>query len=97
MPMPTPAKAGPLAAFVHLSGIDPAQIAAQYDGWDTAVTTLELGDIIIQKITLRPSPDMEAGEWFLRAGLYSPQTGQRFPLANGSGDFVTLGSLVVGE
>jgi hypothetical protein len=97
IPMPAPAKAGPLAAFVHLSGIDPAQIAAQYDGWDTAVTTLEPGDIITQKITLRPSPDMEAGEWFLRAGLYSPQTGQRFPLADGSGDFVTLGSLVVGE
>ncbi len=97
IPMPAPAKAGPLAAFVHLSGADPAQIVAQYDGWDTAVTTLEPGDVITQKITLWPPPDIEAGEWFLRAGLYSPQTGQRFPLADGSGDFVALGSLMVGE
>ncbi len=97
IPLSAPAKAGPLAAFVHLSGVDPAQIVAQYDGWDTAVTTLESGDIITQQITLWPSPEMEPGEWVLRAGLYSPQTGQRFPLADDSGDFVTLGSFVVGE
>ncbi len=97
IPMPAPAKAGPLAAFVHLSGADPAQIAAQYDGWDTAVTPLEPGDVVTQRITLRPPSGMAAGEWFLRAGLYSPQTGRRFPPAGASADFVTLGSLMVEE
>ena len=95
IPAPAPAKAGPLAAFVHLSGADPAQIVTQYDGWDTAVTGLEAGDLITQRITLWLPPGVEPGEWFLRAGLYSPQTGQRFPLAGGPADFVTLGSLVV--
>ncbi|MCP4359059.1 MAG: phospholipid carrier-dependent glycosyltransferase [Chloroflexi bacterium] len=90
IPGPAPTKAGPLAVFVHLSGTDPAQIFAQFDGWDTAVSTLEPGDIISQQITLRPPPDMPADETFLRVGLYSPQSDQRFPLVNGTGDFVTI-------
>jgi 4-amino-4-deoxy-L-arabinose transferase-like glycosyltransferase len=94
IPMPAPTKAAPLAAFVHLSGADPGQIVAQYDGWGTAVSTLEPGDIIIQQITLIPPI---AGEHFLRVGLYSPQSGQRFPLTDGSGDFVTLASIAIIE
>ena len=90
VPQPAPTKGGPLALFVHLSGEDPAQIVAQYDGWGTAVSGLEPGDIITQNITLSPPADTPAGDYFLRVGLYSPQTGQRFPLADGSGDFITL-------
>jgi hypothetical protein len=93
VPMPSPTRGAPLAAFVHLSGADPAQIVAQYDGWDTAVSTLEPGDVIIQHITLIPAPQTPPGDYFLRVGLYSPQTGQRFPLVDGSADFVLLTSL----
>ncbi|HRQ36523.1 MAG TPA: hypothetical protein PLD25_01235 [Chloroflexota bacterium] len=90
VPSPLPATSAPLAAFVHLSGADPSQIVAQVDGWDTAVSTLEPGDIIVQRLVLTPPADMPPGDYFLRVGLYSPQTGQRFPLADGTADFVTL-------
>lgn len=87
---PRPSQAAPLAAFAHLSGADPSQIFAQYDGWPTALSGLERGDIIVQPLTLFPAADTPPGETFLRVGLYSPQTGQRLPLVGGAGDFVTL-------
>ncbi len=93
LPMPAPASGPPLAAFVHLSGEDPAHIVAQYDGWDTAVNTLEPGDIIIQRLTLTPSPGTAPGDYFLRVGLYSPQTGQRFPVAGEDVDMLTLATI----
>lgn len=95
IPQPAPALAGPLAVFVHLSGADPGQIFTQYDGWDTAVNTLEAGDLILQPVTLWPPAEMPAGEAFLRVGVYSPQTGQRFPLAGEPAGFVTLTSLQI--
>ena len=88
--MPAPTRAGALAVFVHLSGEDPAQIVTQFDGWGTAVSGLEAGDVIAQQIVLWPPAETPEGEYFLRVGLYSPQSGQRFGLADGAGDFVTL-------
>lgn len=96
MPMPAPSAAPPLAAFVHLSGADPSQIVAQYDGWQTAVGSLEAGDYIIQPVQLLPPPEMPAGDYFWRVGLYSPQNGQRFALTN-QADFVTLDTTVIIE
>ncbi|NJN54812.1 MAG: hypothetical protein HC804_08715 [Anaerolineae bacterium] len=81
---------------MHLSAADAAQIVAQYDGWGTAVSTLEAGDIIVQRVTLIPAPDTAPGDYFLRAGLYSPQTGQRFPLVGGdAADFAGLGMVTI--
>lgn len=97
IPMPAPARAAPLATFVHLTGAEPTQIVAQYDGWDTAVTTLEPGDIIIQHLTLTPPAETAPGVYLLLAGLYSPQSDRRFALTNGSGDFITLTSLTIIE
>ena len=94
-PYGSPTKGGPLAVFVHLSGDDPGQIFTQFDGWDTAVTTLEPGDIIEQQVTLWPPAETPSGAAFLRVGLYSPQTGQRFPLVDGRGDFETLGPVII--
>ena len=91
---PSPARAGPLAAFVHLSAEDPALIVAQYDGWEAALAGLEPGDLIAQEITLPIAGDMAPGRYFLRAGLYSPQTGQRLLLAGGK-DMITLQPLDV--
>ncbi|MCP4427894.1 MAG: phospholipid carrier-dependent glycosyltransferase [Chloroflexi bacterium] len=86
---PAPSQAAPLAAFVHLSGADPASIIAQHDGWPTALSGLESGDIIRQPIVLQlppdvassdvASPDVASPDAFWRVGLYSPQTGQRLP------------------
>lgn len=95
VPMSAPTKAGALAVFVHLSGEDPAQIVTQFDGWGTAVSGLEAGDMISQQVTLWPPAETPNGEYFLRVGLYSPQSGQRFGLADGSGDFVTLAPVKV--
>ncbi|MCA9972123.1 MAG: hypothetical protein KC425_17990, partial [Anaerolineales bacterium] len=89
---PAPSQAAPLAAFVHLSGPDPADIVAQYDGWPAALTGLEPGDLIVQPVTLTVSPDAPEGEYFVRVGLYSPQSGQRLPLLSpaGAGDALSL-------
>src|SRR5690606_25395903 len=91
---PSPARAGPLAAFVHLSAEDPALIVAQYDGWEAALAGLEPGDLIAQEITLPIAGDVAPGRYFLRAGLYSPQTGQRLLLNEGE-DMITLQPLDV--
>jgi hypothetical protein len=88
---PRPSQAAPLAAFVHLSGANPAEIIAQHDVWPTALSGLESGDIIIQPITLFPASAALPGDYFLRVGLYSPQSGQRFSLTGDSpADFYTL-------
>ncbi len=97
IPLPAPTAGAPLAAFVHLSGADPAQIVAQYDGWDTAVSTLEPGDVIRQRIILTPPPASPPGVYFLRVGLYSPQTNQRFPLVGQADDFIILTSISLSE
>jgi 4-amino-4-deoxy-L-arabinose transferase-like glycosyltransferase len=78
--MPAPSAAAPLAAFVHISAEDPAQIIAQYDGWGTALTGLEQADRIYQPIRLTVPADAQPGSYYLRLGLYSPQSGHRLPL-----------------
>jgi hypothetical protein len=95
VPTPAPSRAGSLAAFVHLSGADPAQIVAQYDGCGAALTGLERGDIIIQQITLSLPSDLPAERTYLRTGLYSPQSGRRLPIEGEEADYVTLGELEV--
>ena len=94
-PTPAPATGPPLAAFVHLSAEDPGQILAQYDGWETALRGLERGDVIVQRVTLTVPQDAAAGAYYLRAGLYSPQSGQRLPISGAAQDFVTLGGVEV--
>ncbi|MBP6472045.1 MAG: glycosyltransferase family 39 protein [Chloroflexi bacterium] len=94
---PRPSQAAPLAAFVHLSGADPAQIVAQFDGWPTALTGLEPGDIIAQPVTLTVQETAVPGDYFVRVGLYSPQSGQRLPLVSpvGTGDAFLLTSVLI--
>jgi hypothetical protein len=91
---PAPSRAGPLAAFVHVSGDDPAQIVAQYDGWEAALTGLERGDLITHRMTLPLPAGTAPGAYYLRTGLYSPQSGQRLALTDG-GDLLVLGTLEV--
>lgn len=100
IPMPAPATASPLAAFVHLSGEDPADIVAQYDGWDVALAGLEPGDLISQRVTIPIPAGTLPGVYYLRAGLYSPQSGQRLPLrfstpGEATADMVTLTAVTI--
>jgi hypothetical protein len=92
---PAPTTGPPLAAFVHFSGEDPAEIKAQYDGWETALTGLEPGDVIAHQVTLVLPGNLEPGTYYLRAGLYSPQSGQRLPLRGETGDVVRLAPVLV--
>jgi hypothetical protein len=94
---PAPATAAPLAAFVHLSEADPADIVAQYDGWGTALTGLERGDVIIQPVRIQAPAGVPAGAYDLRLGLYSPQSLARLPVTSrqGAADFVTLSRLTI--
>jgi 4-amino-4-deoxy-L-arabinose transferase-like glycosyltransferase len=97
VPMPSPAMGDPLAAFVHLSGQDPGQIVAQYDGWGAALTGLEKGDIISQQVEI-PLPDnTPKGTYTLRVGLYSPQNSERLPVTweGGTTDFILLDTITV--
>lgn len=99
MPMPAPTKGRPLSAFVHLIQPETGQTVAQYDGWDVALRGLEEGDLIVQEAQLDLPLDMPPGQYTLRAGLYSPQSGVRLIMADAAApaDQVDLASLTVEE
>jgi len=62
----------PQTIFVH--ALDAArQIAAQHDGLNVKLSTLEPGDLILQRATLESPVEVQA----LEIGLYDPSSGQR--------------------
>ncbi|MEM7534968.1 MAG: glycosyltransferase family 39 protein [Chloroflexota bacterium] len=81
MPMPAPTNGSPLSTFVHLTTDDPTQIVAQYDGWRTALRGLEPTDVVVHSIDMplisNSGEIVSPGVYHVRAGLYSPQSGQR--------------------
>ncbi len=98
--MPSPTTADPLAAFIHVSSAsDQSDIVAQYDGWETALTGLETGDIITQSVQVQVPEDTPPAVYQLRVGLYSPQSWQRLPVvwSGEATDSVTLGPITVVE
>jgi 4-amino-4-deoxy-L-arabinose transferase-like glycosyltransferase len=97
LPLPAPSRAAPLAAFVHLSAEDPGDIVTQYDGWDVALTGLEPGDVIRYPLTLTVPADTPPGTYYLRLGLYMPQSGARLPVITPTetADWVTLPPVTV--
>ncbi|MCA9960744.1 MAG: hypothetical protein KC443_17010, partial [Anaerolineales bacterium] len=78
-------------------GTDPAAIVAQADGWPTALSGLEQGDVIAQPLTIFLPADVPAGDYFVRLGLYSPQSGMRLPvLVDGeTGDHVLVTAVTI--
>ncbi|MFW6096897.1 MAG: hypothetical protein ACOC9Z_02415, partial [Chloroflexota bacterium] len=88
---PSPATAAPLAAFVHLSGDDPADILAQYDGWGAALMGLERGDVIRQRVTLQVPQESERDSYYIQVGLYSPQSDRRLAVSDSEESYVRLG------
>lgn len=97
MPAPAPLAGAPLAAFLHLTGEEAWQIAAQYGGWETALRGLETGDIISQKAIIWVDDGVSAGNYNLLVGLYSPQTMERLqPETAVSGEnFIRLSNVQV--
>jgi hypothetical protein len=96
--MPSPTLADPLASFIHISSThNPSDIVAQYDGWETALTGLEIGDIIAHSVQVQVPEETPPGAYQLRVGLYSPQSWQRLPVSwDGEiSDLVTLQQISV--
>ena len=87
----------PLAFFAHV--IDAGQrIVGQYDGWGTAMRGLEIGDVIVQHVSVPIKPDASPGSYSLQLGVYLPDTMTRWPLRLPSGDLadrVLLSSITV--
>jgi hypothetical protein len=98
MPQPAPTRGEPLSAFVHVVDGDPSRQVAQADGWEVALSGLEAGDVIAQRLPLEIAPEVAAGEYTLLAGLYSPQDWARLPVSQPGrppADHILLGPLPV--
>ena len=86
----------PLKIFVHLTAPD-GNIAAQWDGLDVNLATLEIGDMFSQRHRLELPADLPPGPYRISMGVYHPATGQRLQ-ANVDGrmiDSIVLGMLTV--
>ena len=86
-----------LAFFAHV--IDASErIVGQYDGWGTALRGLEVGDVIVQHVTVPIKPDTSPGSYILQLGVYVPDTMTRWTVRLPSGDLadrVLLSSITV--
>jgi 4-amino-4-deoxy-L-arabinose transferase-like glycosyltransferase len=86
--------------FVHL--LDAAeQVRGQIDappaGGSAPTRSWLPGEVIRDERTFAVARDAPPGTYRFEVGLYRPDTGQRVPLADGSGDRVLFGSLTVGS
>ena len=86
--------------FVHL--LDAAeQVRGQVDappaGGRAPTRSWLPGEVIRDERTFAVALDAPPGPYRFEVGLYRPDTGQRVPLADGSGDRVVFGSLIVGS
>lgn len=84
--------------FVQLLAAD-GLLAAQYDSPPLAgylpTSAWPAGEIIADRVTVALPPDLSPGRYTLITGMYLPQTSARLPLANGSGDFISLTTVTV--
>ncbi len=84
----------PVKIFIHLLDAD-GRIAAQWDGLGAIWQGWRPGDQL-QQIHDVPLPaDLPPGSYEIRAGLYHPDTGQRWQTADGA-DFVIIGQIEIG-
>jgi len=86
----------PLKIFVHLTPPD-GKIVAQWDGLDVNVSTLESGDIFVQRHRLDLPADLPPGPYRISIGAYHPDTNQRLQAELGGRtiDSIVLGTLTV--
>jgi 4-amino-4-deoxy-L-arabinose transferase-like glycosyltransferase len=88
----------PLKLFVHVTRPD-GTIAAQFDGLDVGVSSLEPGDVFVQRHLIPLPPDASPGPYRILLGAYHPDTGARLTGVAGDQaiDSVVLGTLDVVE
>jgi hypothetical protein len=85
-----------LSAFVHLvDGAD--SILAQHDGFDAATTTLQRGDMVLQRHVLPVDEPLPVAEYMLYVGLYQRDTGRRLLSDEASVDRFMLTTVVIDE
>jgi hypothetical protein len=83
----------PVSLFIHLIAPD-GDIAAQWDGLTAAWEGWRSGDLLMQNHPLTLPENAAPGRYELRAGLYDPETGERWTTADGT-DFLLLGEISV--
>src|SRR3990172_7667235 len=97
--MGTPARASrpPLATFVHLWDSEAQRTVSQYDGWGTALSGLEPGDVIAQHVSVPVPAGPLAGHYLMTVGLYSPQPLERLTvrIADRATDRLDLGTITI--
>ncbi len=74
----------PIASFVHLIDAE-GQPIAQRDGWGSAISGLEVGDVIVQHVRVPIPPDAAPGRYRLQLGIYSRDTMARWPVQTPDG------------
>jgi 4-amino-4-deoxy-L-arabinose transferase-like glycosyltransferase len=90
--------APPLQLFVHVTGPD-GKIAAQWDGLDVNIGSLEARDVLVQRHRLELPSALPPGPYRLSIGAYHPDSGARLQaqLGDRTVDSVVLGMLAVEE
>jgi hypothetical protein len=82
--------------FIHLTAPD-GKIAAQWDGLDLNVGTLDPGDLFVQRHRLELPADLPPGPYRISLGVYRPVDGTRLrgQLGDRTVDSVVLGHLTL--
>ena len=83
----------PVKIFVHLVDAD-GQIAAQWDGLGVVWQGWRSGDRLQQIHDILLPDDLPSGPYQIRAGLYHPDTGQRW-LTENNADFIPIGQVEI--
>jgi hypothetical protein len=84
------------SVFVHMVGQDGA-IVSQHDGipqGDYPLYRWVAGEVVLDEVTIPLPHDLPAGDYRVRVGFYRPETGERLPVEESSGeagaDFIWL-------
>jgi hypothetical protein len=89
-----------LKVFTHLLAGE--AIAAQHDGQPVGelrpTSTWQAGERIVDQFAIRLPPDLRAGEYQMRIGMYDPETGARLTvtLQDGAAGLLTTGEFYEG-
>ena len=88
--------APPLKIFIHVTAPD-GKIIAQWDGLDVNISTLEAGDVFIQRHRIDLPANLPSGPYRVSLGVYHPDTGTRLTAQIGDRtiDAVVLGLLTL--
>jgi hypothetical protein len=85
-----------LSVFVHL--VDSTEtIVSQHDGFDAGATTLQRGDVVLQRHILPLSDSLPTAEYTLFLGLYERNTDRRLLIDETAMDRYKLVSIIIDE